>query len=140
VIRAFAGAVAVGVPVTGWFLMVVSLAALQLVAGKREAELRAHGDGGTRATLAAYSPAYLAQVRVMCSGALIVTYCLWALNAHDGVFYALGIVPFILLVLRHNLLVERGMGEEPEELAVRDRPLLLFAAVQVALVGLGVYL
>jgi decaprenyl-phosphate phosphoribosyltransferase len=140
VIRAFAGAVAVDVPVTGWFLVVVSLAALQLVAGKREAELRAHGDRGTRATLASYSPAYLAQVRVMCSGALIVTYCLWALNAHDGIFYALSIVPFLLLVLRLNLLVDRGMGEEPEELAVRDRPLLLFAAAQVVLVALGVHL
>ncbi|WP_336207864.1 decaprenyl-phosphate phosphoribosyltransferase [Nonomuraea sp. LPB2021202275-12-8] len=140
VIRAYAGAVAVDVPVTGWFLVVVSLAALQLVAGKREAELRAQGAGGTRATLAAYTPAYLAQVRVMCSGAMIVTYCLWALNAHNSLFYALSIVPFLLLVLRHNLLVERGIGEEPEELAVRDRPTLLFLAILVVLVALGIYL
>ncbi|TDD10291.1 decaprenyl-phosphate phosphoribosyltransferase [Nonomuraea deserti] len=139
VIRAYAGAVAVDVPVTGWFLVVVSLAALQLVAGKREAELRLVEAAGTRATLAAYSPAYLAQVRTMCSGAMIVTYCLWALNAHDDLFYGLSIVPFVLLVLRHNLLVERGGGEEPEELALRDRPTLLFAAVLVALVGLGIY-
>ncbi|TDD17344.1 decaprenyl-phosphate phosphoribosyltransferase [Nonomuraea diastatica] len=139
VIRAYAGAVAVDVPVTGWFLVVVSLAALQLVAGKREAELRLVKATGTRATLAAYSPAYLAQVRTMCSGAMIVTYCLWALNAHDDLFYGLSIVPFVLLVLRHNLLVERGGGEEPEELALRDRPTLLFAAVLVVLVGLGIY-
>jgi decaprenyl-phosphate phosphoribosyltransferase len=140
VIRAYAGAVAVDVPVTGWFLVVVSLAALQLVAGKREAELRARGVTGTRATLAAYSPAYLAQVRIMCSGAMIVTYCLWALNAHDDLFYGLSIIPFLMLVLRHNLLVDRGRGEEPEELVLRDRPTLLFAAGLVVLVGLGIYL
>jgi len=139
VIRAYAGAVAVDVPVTGWFLVVVSLAALQLVAGKREAELRAHGTGGTRATLSAYSLAYLTQVRIMCSGAMIVTYCLWALNAHSGLFYGLSIVPFLLLVLRHNLLVDRGIGEEPEELALRDRPLRLFIAALVVLVALGIY-
>ncbi|TMR95021.1 decaprenyl-phosphate phosphoribosyltransferase [Nonomuraea basaltis] len=139
VIRAYAGAVAVDVPVTGWFLVVVSLAALQLVAGKREAELRARGVTGTRATLAAYSPAYLSQVRIMCSGAMIVTYCLWALNAHDDLFYGLSIIPFMLLVLRHNLLVDRGSGEEPEELAVRDRPTLIFAAWLVLMVGLGIY-
>jgi decaprenyl-phosphate phosphoribosyltransferase len=140
VIRAYAGAVAVDVPVTGWFLVVVSLAALQLVVGKREGELRSQGVSGTRATLAAYSPAYLAQVRVMCSGAMIVTYCLWALNAHDNLFYGLSIVPFLLLVLRHNLLVDRGRGEEPDELAARDRPTLVFAAGLVVMVGLGIYL
>ncbi|WP_049570175.1 decaprenyl-phosphate phosphoribosyltransferase [Nonomuraea sp. SBT364] len=139
VIRAYAGAVAVDVPVTGWFLVVVSLAALQLVAGKREAELRAQGAGGTRATLASYTPAYLSQVRVMCSGAMIVTYCLWALNAHANLFYGLSIVPFMLLVLRHNLLVDRGIGEEPEELAVRDPQIRIFAALLIALVGLGIY-
>ncbi|NUP82198.1 MAG: decaprenyl-phosphate phosphoribosyltransferase [Nonomuraea sp.] len=139
VLRAFAGAVAVGVPVTGWFLVVVSLAALQLVAGKREAELRARGVSGTRSTLAAYPPGYLTQVRIMASGAMIVTYCLWALNAHDNVFYGLSIVPFLLLVLRHNLLVERGSGEEPEELVLRDRPTLVFSAALVALVALGIY-
>ncbi|MGI5283707.1 decaprenyl-phosphate phosphoribosyltransferase [Nonomuraea polychroma] len=139
VIRAYAGAVAVDVPVTGWFLVVVSLAALQLVVGKREAELRAQGTTGTRATLAAYTPAYLAHVRIMCSGAMIVTYCLWALNAHADLFYGLSIIPFLLLVLRHNLLVDRGRGEEPEELAARDRPTLLFVAALIVLVALGIY-
>ncbi|RBQ16998.1 decaprenyl-phosphate phosphoribosyltransferase [Spongiactinospora rosea] len=140
VVRAFAGAVAVGVPVTSWFLVVISLGSLQLVAGKREAERRAQTGSATRATLAAYSPAYLAQVRTMCSGAMIVTYCLWALNDHPGPFHGLSIVPFVLVVLRHNLLVDRGAGEEPEELALRDRPLQIFIAVQLALLVLGIHL
>ncbi|MCG5216236.1 decaprenyl-phosphate phosphoribosyltransferase [Streptosporangium sp. KLBMP 9127] len=140
VIRAYAGAVAVDVPVTSWFLVVISLGSLQLVAGKRETELRAHGLTGTRATLAAYTPAYLAQVRTMCSGAIIVTYCLWALNDQLGPFHALSIVPFVLIVLRHNLLVDRGIGEEPEEIALRDRPLQIFIAVQLVLLTLGIYL
>ncbi|MDF5751054.1 decaprenyl-phosphate phosphoribosyltransferase [Spongiactinospora sp. TRM90649] len=140
VIRAFAGAVAVDVPVTGWFLVVISLGSLQLVAGKRETELRARPSTGARATLAAYTPGYLAQVRTMCSGAMIVTYCLWALNEHPGPFHALSIVPFLLIVLRHNLLVDRGIGEEPEELALRDRPLQVFIAVQLVLLVLGIHL
>ncbi|GII01023.1 decaprenyl-phosphate phosphoribosyltransferase [Planobispora takensis] len=144
VIRAYAGAVAVDVPVTSWFLVVVSLGSLQLVAGKREAELRAAGENAsgnsTRAILAAYSPSYLAQVRTMSSGAMIVTYCLWALNDHPGPFYGLSIVPFVLIVLRHNLLVDRGVGEEPEELALRDRPIQVFIAVLLALLVTGIYL
>ncbi|GGL08355.1 decaprenyl-phosphate phosphoribosyltransferase [Planomonospora parontospora] len=145
VIRAFAGAIAVDVPVTSWFLVVVSLGSLQLVAGKREAEVRAAAENATgnatRAILAAYTPSYLAQVRTMSSGAMIVTYCLWALNDHPGgPFYAMSIVPFVLIVLRHNLLVDRGIGEEPEELALRDRPIQLFIAALVALLTIGIYL
>ncbi|WP_435867286.1 decaprenyl-phosphate phosphoribosyltransferase [Streptosporangium canum] len=140
VIRAFAGAVAVDVPVTSWFLVVVSLGSLQLVAGKREAELRASGGGSTRAILAAYTPGYLAGVRMMSSGAMIVTYCLWALNERPGLFYGISIVPFVLIVLRHNLLVDQGVGEEPEELALRDRPTQVFVVLLLVSLIIGIYL
>ncbi|WP_169952280.1 decaprenyl-phosphate phosphoribosyltransferase [Microbispora sp. H11081] len=145
VARAYAGAVAVAVPVTSWFLVVVSLGSLLLVAGKREAELRAlPGDGpAARATLAAYTATYLAQVRVMASGAMIVTYCLWAFQEHTGparVFCALSIVPFVLVVLRHALLVDRGVGEEPEELVLRDRPLQVFLALMLVFLACGIQL
>ncbi|ETK33617.1 decaprenyl-phosphate phosphoribosyltransferase [Microbispora corallina] len=146
VVRAYAGAVAVAVPVTSWFLVVISLGSLLLVAGKREAELRAQTEGGgagTRSTLTTYTASYLAHVRVMCSGAMIVTYCLWALQEHTGTekaFFALSIVPFVLVVLRHALLVDRGVGEEPEELALRDRPLQVFIVMMLVLLGLGIHL
>ncbi|MFD0891086.1 decaprenyl-phosphate phosphoribosyltransferase, partial [Streptosporangium algeriense] len=144
VIRAFAGAIAVQVPVTSWFLVVISLGSLQLVAGKRETELRAalgnETGNATRAILAAYTPGYLAGVRMMASGAMIVTYCLWALNEHSGPFYPISIVPFVLIVLRHNLLVDRGVGEEPEELALRDRPTQLFVALLLLPLLIGIYL
>ncbi|MFF5209426.1 decaprenyl-phosphate phosphoribosyltransferase [Streptosporangium sp. NPDC000396] len=140
VIRAFAGAVAVDVPVTNWFLVVVSLGSLQLVAGKREAELRASDGNATRAILSAYTPTYLAGVRAMSSGAMIVTYCLWALNDHPGPFHAISIIPFVLIVLRHNLLVDRGVGEEPEELALRDRHLQVFIALLLVSLAVAIYL
>ncbi len=161
VLRAVAGGVAVGVPLTSWFVIVVSLAALLVVVGKREAELRAAGaatgdaPGGAPGDLAAaaavavrpslrgYSTAYLSQTRTMASGAMIVTYCLWALEPGDGprtLFHALSIVPFIMFVLRYNLLVDRGVGEEPEEIALRDRPLQLVLCGLAVLVGTGIYL
>ncbi|WP_067964022.1 decaprenyl-phosphate phosphoribosyltransferase [Nocardiopsis trehalosi] len=144
VLRALAGAAAVGVPVTSWFLIVVTLGALLVVTGKREAELRG-GDGErTRAILARYTLSYLTQVRTMASAAVIVTYCLWALDARDPgeplAFRAASIVPFLVCVLRYHMLVDRGVGEEPEELALRDRPLQACLAALLLLVGLGVYL
>nr|WP_233571420.1 decaprenyl-phosphate phosphoribosyltransferase [Nocardiopsis sp. Huas11] len=161
VLRAVAGAVVVGVPLTTWFVIVVSLAALLVVVGKREAELRAAhaasaapapgdpaSDGSAapaplaaRETLRGYSVSYLTQTRTTVSAAMIVTYCVWALEpaAHTA-FHAVSIVPFIMFVLRYNLLVDRGVGEEPEEVALRDRPLQAILAALVALVGLGIYL
>ncbi|NYI96024.1 decaprenyl-phosphate phosphoribosyltransferase [Streptomonospora nanhaiensis] len=143
VLRAVAGGAAIGAPLTSWFLIVVSLGALLVVTGKREAELRTPGGARTRDTLARYSLSYLAQVRTMASAAMIVTYCLWALEtptetAHR-VVHGLSIVPFIAVVLRYHLLVDRGVGEEPEEIALRDRPLQLCAAALLALIALGVY-
>ncbi|MDH2427908.1 decaprenyl-phosphate phosphoribosyltransferase [Sphaerisporangium sp. TRM90804] len=142
VVRAFAGAVAVEVPATSWFLVVISLGSLQVVAGKRQVELAVNGTAGTRGTLAGYSAAYLSQVRSIASGAMIVTYCLWALRQGTGaaaVAYAASIVPFLLIVLRHNLLVDRGAGEEPEELALRDRPLQVFIGLLALALAAGIH-
>ncbi|GAA1757139.1 decaprenyl-phosphate phosphoribosyltransferase [Streptomonospora arabica] len=144
VLRAVAGGAAIGVPLTRWFLIVVCLGALLVVTGKREAELRTPGAARTRDALGRYSLSYLTQVRTMASAAMIVTYCLWALEdpatTPASVVHGASIVPFILVVLRYHLLVDRGVGEEPEEIALRDRPLQLCGAALLALVGFGVYL
>ena len=149
VLRAMAGGYVVGVPLTSWFVIVVSLAALLVVVGKREAELRVPTESPespgeahpTRAALLGYTPGYLAQTRTIASGAMIVTYCLWALEQSGGSpFHAASIVPFIMFVLRYNLLVDRGEGEEPEEIALRDRPLQFVLLALVLLIGLGIYL
>ncbi|MET9781169.1 decaprenyl-phosphate phosphoribosyltransferase [Nocardiopsis alba] len=158
VLRAMAGGIVVGVVLTSWFMIVVSLAALLVVVGKREAELRATGapepvgeadlgeEGGThptRAALLGYTTDYLSRMRTVASGAMIVTYCLWALEQGGGpqsVFHAVSIVPFVMFVLRYNLLVDRGSGEEPEEIALKDRPLQATLLSLVLLIGLGIHL
>ncbi|MEC3895000.1 decaprenyl-phosphate phosphoribosyltransferase [Nocardiopsis alba] len=158
VLRAMAGGIVVGVVLTSWFMIVVSLAALLVVVGKREAELRATGtpepvgeadlgeeDGThpTRAALLGYTTDYLSRMRTVASGAMIVTYCLWALEQGGGpqsVFHAVSIVPFVMFVLRYNLLVDRGSGEEPEEIALKDRPLQATLLSLVLLIGLGIHL
>jgi len=44
-----------------------------------------------------------------------------------------------MAVFRLHALVDRGIGEEPEELVLRDRPLQLCLAALGALVLLGVH-
>ncbi|WP_439658242.1 decaprenyl-phosphate phosphoribosyltransferase [Lentzea sp. HUAS TT2] len=135
VLRALGGAVAVGVGVTNWYLLVVSMGALTLVMGKRESELRSGGTTATRATLDSYTIGYLVTVRATCSGVMIVTYCLWAAHLSGGIaptVHAAGIVPFLLAVLRLNLLIDRGDAEEPDALLLHDRQLQLYLAALAA--------
>jgi decaprenyl-phosphate phosphoribosyltransferase len=143
VIRAIAGAVVIGVPMSSWLLLVVSLISLLLVVGKREAELGLGAPEGTRATLRTYSWGYLAQLRAMASGAVLVTYSQWAIGVDtmpSPGFRELSIVPFALVVMRVNLVMEQGPVEEPEELVLRDRPLQVFLGCTALCAFAGVYL
>ena len=47
--------------------------------------------------------------------------------------------PFVLAVLRYALDVDRGTAEEPEELALRDRMLEVFALCWLVMVAVAVY-
>ncbi len=141
VLRAVAGAAAVGVGASSWFLTVATLGSLFVVAGKREAELRNAG-GASRPTLQIYTREFLWYVRATTSGAVLVAYCLWAFELHEGlsqVAFGLSILPFSIGILRYAMLVDGGSGEEPEELLLSD-PMLLCAGVMLAgCVAVGVY-
>lgn len=147
VLRAVAGAAAVQVELSGWFLIVSTLGSLLVVAGKREAELRAvlgtEGEpGSSRATLGLYTPEYLRYVRATTSGALLVSYCLWAIELHvwpAQIAFGLSIVPVAVAILRYAMLVDRGEGEVPEELLLSDRMLLASGVLAVLCMLVGVY-
>ncbi len=85
VLRAAAGAVAVDVPMSKWFVLCTVFGSLFIVTGKRYAELREIGDGAgeVRPTLETYTPTYLRGVLTMSCGAAIISYCLWALETKE---------------------------------------------------------
>jgi decaprenyl-phosphate phosphoribosyltransferase len=147
VLRAAAGAVAVDVPMSKWFVLCTVFGSLFIVAGKRYAELREVGDGAgvVRPTLETYTPTYLRGVLTMSCGAAIISYCLWALETKelagtDLPFYELSIVPMLTAMLRYLLLIEEGHGGAPEEVFAKDRVLQLLGLGWVITFGLGVYL
>ena len=142
VLRALAGAMATHVPVSSWFLIVASLGSLFMVAGKREAELRNAGDEVTRSTLQRYSMQFLSYIQAAATGALLVSYCMWAFEAHSGgdrLLFGLSIVPFAVGVLRYAMLVDIGRGEEPEDAVLSDHVLTVCGVLLVVLLGIGVY-
>ncbi|WP_040420814.1 decaprenyl-phosphate phosphoribosyltransferase [Actinopolymorpha alba] len=142
VLRAVAGAAAVGVSVSSWFLIVATLGSLFVVAGKREAELRNGERGDSRATLRLYTREFLSYVRATTSGALLVSYCLWAFELHEGLSrlaFGLSIVPFAVGILRYAMLIDAGAGEAPEEIVVKDRMLLMSGLLLACCLTVGVY-
>jgi decaprenyl-phosphate phosphoribosyltransferase len=146
VVRAIAGAVAVDVDMSTWFLLTTSFASLFIVTGKRYAELRELGDdANTRATLDEYSLGYLRIVLSVSCGAALVSYCLWAFETQEIAgttipFYELSIVPMATALLRYTLILEQGHGAAPEEIFVADRTLQVLGLIWVIVFGLGVYI
>lgn len=145
VARAAAGGIAVGVPLSQWFLIVASFGSLFVVAGKRLGDLAELGDDApsARATLASYSPTYLRHVLTMSSAVAVTGYCLWSLDTPEAtwpVLSQLSVVPLVLFLLRYALLLDQGRGGAPEDLVLADRVLFALAATWVALFAGAVYL
>lgn len=150
VLRAIAGAVAVGVPISQWFLIVATFGSLFMVTGKRFADLSESDDSqiAGRPVLSTYSAAYLRSVLTISATVTITAYCLWAFEnvkaitvrqGHAALCFQLSIVPFTLALLRYGLLVDQGEGGAPEDVVLGDRLLLGLAAVWAVLFALGVY-
>ena len=124
VLRAGAGAVAVDVPISPWLLACTALLALLLGLAKRRAELVATASepARTRPVLRAYSVDAVDRALYALAAATIAAYMAYTL-AHSAAmivtvpFVAFGVGRYLLLVHR------RDLGEEPEELVLRDVPL-----------------
>jgi decaprenyl-phosphate phosphoribosyltransferase len=150
VLRAIAGAVAVPVAISEWFLIVTTFGSLLLVTGKRLAEKSELGGEPSehRLSLDAYSARFLRIVVGMSATGAIVGYALWAFGLqasavavrhHDGIFFQLSIVPVLLALLHFTMLIEQGRAARPEDVVLRDRELQVLGAVWLLLFALGVY-
>lgn len=133
VIRAGAGAAAIGVRISLWLLVCTALLALYLGLAKRRGELVLVGSAkiSGRAVLRRYSIGLLDRLLVVLAAAAVAVYAAYAVTAHSRVMVVT--VPFVLFgVLRYLDLVRRGeLGEEPEEVILGDPPILTAVALWV---------
>ena len=149
VIRAVAGAAAVHVVPSTWFLALVSSSALAVVAGRRIADVRepsdvVHATAYRHTRTAEYPIEYLRGVWVLGLGLSIIAYCLWSLaqpHASHGIAWSqLSVLPFAVAILRYAYVIERGAAGEPEEVFATDRVLQISVVAWFLLYGTGVYL
>src|SRR6266487_798555 len=131
VVRAAAGAAAVEVKISPWLLLCTALLALFLALAKRRGELVLVGAEATpgRPVLEGYSLALVDQLITVVAASTVISYCLYTFTARDSKAMMITI-PFVLFgVFRYLLLMHRrDLGEEPEEILLRDLPILLCIA------------
>lgn len=130
-IRAIAGGVAAGIPLSQWFLLVMAFGSLFMAAGKRYAELQLAERTGAkiRRSLESYTSTYLTFVWTLSATAVVLCYGLWAFerDGNTGSWFVVTMIPFTVAILRYAVDVDGGLAGEPEEIALRDRVLQLLA-------------
>ena len=144
VLRVFAGAMALAVPVSAWMILTTFFLSLFLGFTKRRAELATADAGSARQVLGQYSEPFLLVLIALCAGLTIMTYALSVIQpsmaARPGADTMLYTVPVVVYgLLRYLLLSLRsGKGADVAELVIRDIPLLvtvlLWGGVVVAFV------
>lgn len=133
VLRVFAGAQAIGVPVSSWMFITTLCLALYLAAVKRRQEMQANG-AVTRSVLQHYTLPLLEQYALVAGVGAMVFYALFASTVRPGL---VGTVPVVMFGLfRYWFIVHgRGGGESPTDVLWSDWPLaatvLIWAAICV---------
>ena len=144
VLRAVAGGLVIGVPISDWLLVCTILLALFLGLAKRRHELTMLADGATghRRILEEYDPYLLDQMIAIVAAATLVAYIIYCASPETAEKFSTRwlvlTTPFpIYGIFRYLYLVHRKHGGgSPADLLLRDRPLLGC----VALWGLAVIL
>jgi decaprenyl-phosphate phosphoribosyltransferase len=145
-LRAIAGGVATGIPLSQWFLLVAAFGSFFMVAGKRYSEMKAIGsDAGTRRALSRYSESYLRFAWMLAAAMVLISYSLWAFQ--NGVNGALGIpwtaisiAPFTLGLLQYALEVDAGSAGEPEDVVLHDHVLQAIGVIWLVVISVGVFM
>lgn len=129
VLRVYAGAIALAVPLSGWMFVTTLCLALYLAAVKRRQELTQSGSEG-RQVLEKYSVALVDRYAEMSATGALVFYSLFVTSARPQM---VGTVPLVLFGLfRYWFVVEQqDAGESPTDALLADWQLLLTVALWV---------
>jgi 4-hydroxybenzoate polyprenyltransferase len=147
VLRAVAGAAAIGVPPSPWLILCTLMLALLVGFGKRRHELVLLQEGASRhrASLDGYSLPFLDMMMTIAGGASVVTYALYTMADETvgrfGSRRLIATVPWVIYgIFRYLFLAQHSeKGGDPTKLFVTDGPTLINVAMWVLVVCYLVY-
>ena len=138
VVRAAAGALVISAEPSPWLYICTGLGALFIGFAKRRQELLTLEDEGAghRASLGMYSIPMLDQLITMLMAATLIAYILYTFTAdnlppNDAMMFT---IPFVVFgIARYFYLIHaKQAGGSPEDILIRDIPILLTVAGWVA--------
>jgi len=145
-LRAWAGSVAIGVAMSHWLVLCTGLVALFLGFVKRRQELAGlERASGQRPILREYSLPFLDQMISIVTASTVLAYTLYAFSpevaAKLGTRWMGLTIPFVLFgIFRYLYLVhQRGEGENPTVLLLKDGPLMATVLLWGAAALLALY-
>jgi decaprenyl-phosphate phosphoribosyltransferase len=147
VLRAVAGAAAVGVPASSWIIVCTLELAMLVVVGKRRVDLATAEASGTRHQLPDewYTVPFLDLLMAVAAGASIVTYALYTLDpetvARLGNRRLVLTVPMVVYgCLRYAFLIQTGRGDaDPTAVLISDWGLRTCAFAWIVMAVIAVY-
>ncbi len=129
VLRVYAGAMALNVPVSEWMFVTTLCLALYLAAAKRRQELLSTGDQ-SRAVLGKYTFSLVDKYAEMSATGALLFYSLFVMESRPEMILTIPIVLFGLF--RYWYVVEAlDQGESPTDALIKDWPLLATTALWV---------
>lgn len=137
VLRVYAGALAIQVPVSNWMLITVLSLSLYLAAVKREQELKNSGSA-TREALRKYSSGLVRKYVETAATCTIVFYSMFVLESKPDLVLT---VPIILFgIFRYWYIIDSSdQGESPTDAVINDKPILLIVIFWLSFVVYQLY-
>jgi len=149
VLRAMAGALAINVEISPWLYVVTTLGALFLALNKRKHEVLVLGAeaGSHRKVLDDYSPALIEEMLAVVTASTVMAYSLYTFTAENlppalrENHLMMLTIPFVIYgIFRYLYLVyQKNEGSSPEEVLLKDRPLLVCVLLWVVTSALLLY-
>lgn len=137
VLRVYAGAMALELPVSSWMFVTTLCLALYLAAVKRRQELASNGSE-SREVLRHYTPALIDRYAEMAATGALLFYSLFVITTRPELVITIPLVLYGLF--RYWFVVEaKGGGESPTDALLSDWQLLLTALLWVAACAISIW-
>ena len=142
-VRVVFGAVIIGVDISVWLYLVVTMGAFYLGLGKRRNEITGD-EKGKRTVLRFYSHNFLDKNMYVCQALCLVFYSLWCIDSatierfHTSAFVFT--IPLVFtILLRYSLIIETDIEGDPIPVLLGDKCLLLLCGIYILCVFFIIY-
>jgi len=144
VIRVLFGAMIIGVNISVWLYLVITLGAYYMGLGKRRNEITGYKTG-IRSVMKFYTHNFLDKNMYVCQTLCVVFYALWSIDSvtvqkFNTTAFVYTIPIILIIFLKYNLNIETDTDGDPTSILLGDKILLSLCAAYIICVFCIIYL